>query len=195
MELDIPGVDTELGLSYYADDMSIYLPLLHSYVLNTPLSLGRVRKVTPETLKEYVVAIHGLKGTSASIGAETAREAAQDLEAMARAGDLDGILANNETFIKITEEIVANIKEWLANYDDKNRKPLLKTPNPEVLERLKQGCKNFNMRDIDKAMSELEKTDYEQDAGLVAWLKEKVNISEFSEVVERIDNYKEELNV
>jgi chemotaxis protein histidine kinase CheA len=195
MELDIPGVDTELGLSYYGDDMSIYLPLLHSYVLNTPVSLAKVRTVTPETLKEYVVAIHGLKGTSASIGAETAREAAQDLEAMARAGDLDGILTNNETFIKIIEKNVAGIKEWLANYDDKNRRPLLKTPDIEVLERLKQGCKSFNMRNIDKAMSELEKTDYEQDAGLVAWLREKVNISEFSEVVERIDNYKEELNV
>ena len=195
MELNIFGVDTERGLSYYGDEMDIYVPLLHSYVLNTPISLDKIRSVTPENLKEYVVTIHGLKGTSASIGAETAREAAHDLEAMARAGDLAGILANNETFIKNTEKIVAGIKEWLDDYDDKNRKPLLKAPNPEVLERLKQGCKNFNMKDIDKAMSELESTDYEKDADLVAWLREKINISEFSEVVERIDNYKEELKV
>jgi len=195
MEISIFGVDTERGLSYYGDELDIYLPLLHSYILNTPVSLGKIRTVTPETLKEYVVTIHGLKGTSASIGAETAREAASNLETMARAGDLDGILANNETFIKETEKIVAGIKDWLDDYDDKNRKPLLKAPNPEVLERLRQGCQNFNMRDIDKAMSELESTGYEQNADLVAWLREKINISEFSEVVEKIDNYKKELNV
>jgi len=195
MELNISGVDTELGLSYYGNELSIYLPLLRSYVLNTPVSLDKIRTVTPETLKDYFVIIHGLKGTSASIGAETAREAAYDLEAMARAGDLDGILANNETFIINTEKIVAGIKDCLDDYDDKNKKPLLKAPNPEVLERLRQGCKNFNMRDIDKAISELESADYEQDACLVAWLSEKISISEFSEVVERIDNYKEELNL
>jgi len=114
---------------------------------------------------------------------------------MARAGDLNGVLANNETFIKNTEKIVAGIKEWLDDYDAENKKPLLKAPSPVVLEELKQSCRNFSMRDIDSAMSDLENADYEQDADLVAWLREKINNSELTEIAERINNYQKELKV
>jgi len=189
MELNISGVDTELGLSYYGDELDIYLPLLRSYIVNAPVSLDKIRTVTPETLKDYVITIHGLKGTSASIGAETAREVASNLETMARAGDLDGVLAINETFIQNMGKLVAGIKEWVDDYDAKNKKPLLKAPDREALERLKNGCENYNMKVIDKAMNELESTDYENDADLVNWLREKINNSEFSEITERIKDY------
>jgi len=193
MELKISGVNTELGLSYYDGDFEIYLPLLRSFILNTPVSLDKIRTVRSETLKDYAITIHGLKGTSASIGAEITREAALNLETMARAGDLNGILTNNETFISNTGKIVAGIKEWVDDYDAKNKKPLLKAPSPIVLEKLRQSCMNFSMRDIDSAMSELENADYEQDADLVAWLREKINNSELSEIAERINNYQKEM--
>jgi HPt (histidine-containing phosphotransfer) domain-containing protein len=189
MELNISGVNTELGLSYYDDDPDIYIQLLRSYIVNAPVSLDKMSKVTAETLKEYIVTVHGLKGTSASLGAETVREAAFNLEKMARAGDIEWILANNENFIKNTGKIVNGIKEWLEGYDAVNKKPVLKAPDQAALERLKQGCKNFSMKDIDMAISELESADYEQDADFVAWLKEKINVSEFSGITEKIENY------
>jgi len=190
MDLYIPGVDTDKGLSYYGDELDIYLPLLRSYVLNTPSSLEKLRTARPETLSEYAVVVHGIKGTSASIGAETTMEAAFNLEKLAKAGDFNGVMANNELFINNTEMLVINVKKWLDEYDAKNKKPLLTAPNPETLERLKEGCENFNMKDIDKAMTELESANYEQDAGLVAWLIEKIYVSEFSEIAEKISNYK-----
>jgi HPt (histidine-containing phosphotransfer) domain-containing protein len=189
MDLYISGVDTDKGLSYYGDDMDIYMPLLRSYVSNTPSYIEKLRAVTPETLKEYAITVHGIKGTSACIGAETTTEAAFNLEKMAKAGDFNGVMANNELFIKNTEILVANAKKWLDEYDANNKKPLLTAPNPEALERLKEGCENFNMKDIDRAMSELESAEYEQDAGLVAWLSEKINVSEFSGIAEKISDY------
>jgi hypothetical protein len=42
------------------------------------------------------------------------------------------------------------------------------------------------MNGIDKAMSELESADYEEDADLVTWLREKIDISEFAEAAERL---------
>jgi len=169
--------------------LDIYLPLLRSYVSNTPSSIEKLRTVTPETLNEYAIVIHGIKGTSASIGAEKTMEAAFNLEKLAKAGDFSGVMANNELFIKNTEILLSNARKWLDEYDVKNKKPLLTAPNPEALERLKEGCENFSMKDIDKAMSELESAEYEQDAGLVVWLSEKINVSEFSEIAEKISNY------
>ena len=134
MDLYISGVDTDKGLSYYGYELDIYLPLLRSYILTIPSSIESLRTVTPETLREYAIAIHGIKGTSASISAEA-----------------------------MIVMLLANIRNWLD--------------------------------EIDKAMSELESAEYEQDADMVAWLIEKFFISAFSEIAEKISNYKKELKL
>ena len=41
----------------------------------------------------------------------------QKLEEMAKARDLQGILAKNEAFIKYAEELVKGIKAWLEKND------------------------------------------------------------------------------
>jgi CheY-like chemotaxis protein len=115
--INITGVDTKLGLSLYGDDLDIYLPALYSYISNTPDILNKLKIVSKETLPEYIINVHGLKGSSASIGAELVKETAANLEMLARAGDLQGILARNERLIKGTENIVANIKAWLEKND------------------------------------------------------------------------------
>ena len=189
--IEILGIDTEKGLSFYGGDMDIYLPLLRSYVFGTPVTLSKLRSVSEETLQEYTINVHGLKGTSASIGAEKTREAALNLEQMARSGDLYGVLSKNDRFIKDTENIVANIQAWLEKYDSSSTKPRLQAPPREVLARLKESCENCDMEGIDNAMLELESADYEQESELVTWLKEKLNISEIDEVALRLLEYKE----
>jgi hypothetical protein len=139
-----------------------------------------------------------LKGTSAGIGAETVREAAANLEIMSRAGDLDGVLQHNDKLITDTENIVANVKAWLERYDAVHKKPLLKVPDREVLARLRRSCENYDMSGIDQAMTELESADYEEDPGLTAWLREKIDVSDFTEaaarLAARLAQYKEESN-
>jgi CheY-like chemotaxis protein len=194
-DIVIPGVDTDKGLALYAGETDIYLPLLHSYVANTPRVLNKLRDVSAETLSDYTITVHGLKGTSAGIGVETIREAALNLENKSRAGDLDTVLAENDKLIADTETIVANIKEWLERYDARNAaspdtaKPLLKNPGPEVLTRLLRSCEDYDMSGIDQAMSELESAAYEEGGDLVAWLREKIDISEIDETVERLRGY------
>jgi PAS domain S-box-containing protein len=186
-KIDIPGVDTEKGLSLYIGDTKVYLPLLRSYVSNTPGVLDKMRNVSAETLSDYVITVHGLKGTSAGIGAETIREAAMNLEIMSRVGDLDGVLAQNDKLIKDAEIIVGNVNEWLKQYDAAHdAKPRLKAPDRKLLTQLRQCCENYDIEGIDKAMSELESADYEEDADLVVWIKQKIDISKIGEVAERL---------
>jgi len=45
------------------------------------------------------------------------------------------------------------------------------------------------MSGIDEAMAELEKNDYEEDADLIAFIKEKIEISEIGEAAERLAQY------
>jgi len=186
IEINIPGIDEKKGLSLYANEVDIYLPLLRSYIANTPLTLEKLRSISPETLSDYVISVHGLKGTSAGIGAEAVREEALELEQMSRAGDLQGVLLKNGKLIADAETLVADIKAWLAHYDSKNAKPRLKAPDRELLKKLKECCENYDMSGIDDVMLELDKNDYDEDSELVAWLKEKVVVSEISEIAQRL---------
>jgi len=193
INVDIPGVDTEKGLTHYGNDMDIYLSLLRSYVSNTPGVLNKLKTVSKETLPDYVITAHGLKGTSAGIGVETIRRAALDLETEARAGNLDTILDRKDKLIAEAEIVIANIRSWLKQYDSNNAKPLLTAPDPEVLARLRQSCENYDMSGIDRAMADLESYDYEEESGLVAWIKGKIAVSEMAEVAERLANYEKGL--
>jgi HPt (histidine-containing phosphotransfer) domain-containing protein len=116
MNIQIPGIDIKKGLDLYDDDEDIYLAVLRSYLDNTPEVLNIMRNVSAETLSEYTVAAHGVKGTSTNIGAEEIRKEALELELMGKAGDLNGILARNEAFLKKADELISNIQSWLKKF-------------------------------------------------------------------------------
>jgi len=190
--IEISGVDTKKGLSLYVGEAKLYIPLLRSYAANTPEILNKMRSVSAENLSEYVITVHGLKGTSAGIGAKTICDEAFELEKLSKAGDLQGVLAKNGRLIADSEIVVENIKTWLTQYDANNAKPRKKAPDRKLLAQLRQSCENYDMSGIDKVMLELENYNYEEDADLVRWLKEKIGISEIKETAQRLAQYEKE---
>ena len=117
MKIEIPGLDVKKGLELYDDDEELYLIILRSYVKNTPDVLDKLRDVSSDTLGDYAITVHGIKGTSTNIGAEDLRKAALELELLAKAGDLAGVQAGNEAFIKKGEVLISDIRSWLENID------------------------------------------------------------------------------
>jgi HPt (histidine-containing phosphotransfer) domain-containing protein len=105
-------VDAGKGLDIFGGDEELYIEVLESYLSTTPGSLDKLRNVSAETLPTYAIAVHNVKSTSRTIGAENLGNAAFELEKMAKSGDLAGVLAHNEVFLKNAEELLANIRKW-----------------------------------------------------------------------------------
>jgi CheY-like chemotaxis protein len=187
IDIYIPGVNTRKGLALYTGDTGIYIPLLRSYITNTPSTLEKLKNVTKGNLPDYVIAVHGLKGTSAGIGAEEVRAQALELENLSRAGDLQGVLAKNDKLIADTELIVASVKEWLDKNDVHKAKPRLKAPDKDLLIRLREGCENYDMDSIEEIMNQLENAEYDENGDLIKWIREKIDISKMSEVIKRLE--------
>jgi len=123
VKFDIPGLDIDKGLALYDNDTDFYISALRSYVNNIPDVLDKIRHVSNETLQDYAINVHGLKSANANIGAETIRKTVLNLEALAKSGYLEGVLLDNDNFIKNTEIIIADISTWLNAYDEKHVKP------------------------------------------------------------------------
>jgi len=117
MKIEIPGVDEAKVMDLYGGDMDIYLPVLRSYVSVMPEALEKMSHVSAENLSDYLVQVHGIKSTSDSIGAEEARKMAYDLEVLAKAGDIAGVLAKNEALLQCIKDLMVNIQKWLAHLD------------------------------------------------------------------------------
>jgi hypothetical protein len=109
MAIEIPGIDVQKGLQLFEDDEEIYLKVLQSYAANTPETLKILRSLSAETMPKYLIKIHGLRGTSANIGAEEAKLKDKEVETNEKTGDMESLKVKNEAFVKDMEELLQNI--------------------------------------------------------------------------------------
>jgi CheY-like chemotaxis protein/two-component sensor histidine kinase len=119
MKIEIAGVDESKVMELYDGDMEIFLPVLRSYLSVIPEALEKMRSVSAETLADYRISVHGVKSTSESIGAQEARKMAAEPEALAKAGDLSGVLGKNEALIRYVGDLLGNIRICLDRLDGK----------------------------------------------------------------------------
>jgi signal transduction histidine kinase/DNA-binding response OmpR family regulator len=117
VRIDIPGVDENKIMEIYDGDMEIFLPVLRSYLSVIPETLEKMKEVSNETLPQYTVSVHGVKSVSDSIGAETARKMALELEKAAKAGDISQVLTKNGALILYVKNLLVDIEKWLVKFD------------------------------------------------------------------------------
>jgi len=116
MAIGIPGIDEGIFKDLMDGDEDMFATVVSTFVDKTPGSLAKLANPTKETLADYAVLVHGVKGACASVCAEEARKMAFDLEQKSRAGNLDGVLAVNGAFIKHTEDLIIKMKDWLKKH-------------------------------------------------------------------------------
>ena len=186
----IDGLDVKKGLQKYEGNPEIYLRILHSFAVNArPMieKMGEV-EVNQENLKSYEIKVHGFKGMSYDIFANHAGDKAKSLEFAAKDGDLDYIKANNLAFLEIARNIIKNIEKMVENVNALNPKPQKSRPDEEMLRKLADSCKVYDMTEADSAMDEINKYQYTDDDGLVEWLIQKVEMVEYKAVASRISD-------
>ena len=111
----LSGINVEKGLDVFEDDIDDYVSALRSFLRNAPKAIDKLRGVAEENLPEYAVNVHGLKSMSGWICAETIQAGAIELEALAKAGDLSGVLARNEEFLKGVEAFAKELQALMGD--------------------------------------------------------------------------------
>jgi CheY-like chemotaxis protein len=189
--LNIDGLDAKKCLERFGDETTVW-QVLRSYAVNTAPLLGKVREVTEEALPEYAVVVHGIKGSSRGICAESVGNMAESLEYAASAGNMAFIKENNGSFIEAAEKLLDALRAALCSVERKKEgeqgKTLKDAPDGALLEKLAERCENYDMDGIDGVMAELESFDYAARADLIAWLRERVEKMEFAEIRNRLSS-------
>ncbi|MDR3214401.1 MAG: response regulator [Azoarcus sp.] len=184
----IEGIDWATGLERFGGDESIYLSVLKSYATNTIHLLDRIREVNEQTLADYAITIHGIKGSSYGIEARVVGKQAEELEHASKAGNLEFVLQNNPSFIEAAEALLARL-DALQGGDaatDNGDRPARQTPDDDLLTRMKEAAADFRIDVMEETMTALESFRYETQAELIAWLREQVDKMEFAAIQERL---------
>ena len=113
----ISGLNAKRGLDGFEDDIEDYLAAIRSFLRNAPKAADKLRNVTEENLSEYAINIHGVKSMSAWICAEDINANAIKLETMAKAGDISGVSAQNDKFLKDLEAFTKDLQSLLDDSD------------------------------------------------------------------------------
>jgi CheY-like chemotaxis protein len=184
----LEGMDFEAGLKRYGTE-DIYMKVLQSYVTHSPELLAKLRTLTRETLPDYAITVHGLKGASYGICAGETGNTAEELEHAAKAGDYEKVASGNAAFIEKTEVLLKGLRKLLESAAAKgNQKQKAPVPDKALLEKLLDAARHFKPAIMEDLMTELEGCEYENGGDLILWLREQIDNLEYDAVREKLES-------
>jgi signal transduction histidine kinase/CheY-like chemotaxis protein len=209
--LNVVGLDIEAGCERFGGE-DIYMEVVKSYATHTPELLDKLRQVKEETLADYAVNVHGLKGSSYGICADGIGKMAQELELAAKQGDMATVRAKNDPLIREVEALLSALpsvwkevfgkevpeKEILGKEisgKDASRegeiggKIVKSAPDPSLLRDLREYCSRYDVTNMEKVLSELERYTYESQDDLVKWLRKQLDDLEYEQICARLEKH------
>ncbi len=104
-----PLIDIPSAMKYCGDDMEILRAVAGAFLEDDRRT--ELKDVLEKgDMEAYSIVIHGIKSASKSIGAETVSEEARKLEMLAKDGDVEGVRAGHDDFIRLYEQLFEEIK-------------------------------------------------------------------------------------
>jgi len=182
----LAGLDIARGIELYGGKEKTYLKVLRSYAASSRFLLKGLEDFKEDSIYEYKTKVHGIKGTSSSIFAGQISELATRLENAAKNNDLDYIRKNNKEFIDSTSLLMDEIEAMLNEIDTENPKPVKDKPDEELLSMLIEACSSYIVDDVEKLIDRIDEYRYNDDDGLVDWLKHNIDMMHYGKIVEKL---------
>jgi signal transduction histidine kinase/CheY-like chemotaxis protein len=186
---DLPMLDMQTAVQNFGD-VNVFLNILKKSIQSLPVMLEEIKNPVRETLKDYEIKIHGLKGAIHGIYHKEGGNLAAELEKFARENDIDSILERNNAFIAVMTGFIETLKEKL-NVTDAAAKTaedakLLEKPDRNLLLSLREAAEQYRTTEMGEIMQSLEKYRYRKGGDLLLWLREKVETLEYQDIVKKL---------
>jgi len=189
-DLEIENIDLQKGQRNFSG--KVYVDVLRAWCKHIPGNMEKLRALagglsSEATLREYVTAVHGVKGASYGICADGIGKSAEALEAAARRGDLGFIAANNEPLVDKASRLFADLQKCLAAHVEKEGARIpASAPDPALLAELLAACRQFKSSAMEEILKKLDSFEYAAGGGLIPWLREQMDNLEYEAIEQRL---------
>jgi PAS domain S-box-containing protein len=176
LERPVEGIDFSAALMLYGNNGAAYMSILKSFVSHTPALLEKMNKDLETSPPDYLIEVHGLKGTCNAIGAAETGALARELEFGMKDGNIQMVKSRNgdltEKAGRLIEGLKALLDEWKAGRPPETKEKRAE-PERELLRKLSESTAAFNSNDTEEILGELEQYRYEKGTELIRWLREQ----------------------
>jgi len=179
-------MDVQKSMGRFGGNSETFMRIMRSFVESVRSLLDVIKGVTQDNIANYAITVHGLKGASRSICADTVGDMAEALEKAAKAGDFDFIRARNPELIETVDELIAYINDIVDKMSANNLRAKKDKPDDKALAALVAACKRYNMDAVDAAMEEIERFEYKSGGELTDWLRTNVDNMNFKLIIEKL---------
>ena len=179
----IKGIDTKNAMEKMHMTEDIYRNILKTYYKDLQGSLQRIeQEKNSNDIKNFVVDVHGVKSSSAGIGAYELSELAKELEKAGKEQRLDYIESHYEYFVKTAKEVVESIGVFYAGESSKVQQNVV--TDSEIY--------TFTKEWIDAMVEACDDMDSPKIAELIALVKDENLTEEDRKKLQQIIEYAEE---
>ncbi|MDR0620527.1 MAG: response regulator [Deltaproteobacteria bacterium] len=182
----IPGLDVPEGLKRFFGDKEVYLGVIRSYAQSVSELMDQLTEPDYGDLKNYIIAIHGVKSSSYGICAKDVGQLAENLEHKAAEGDVTYVKTYNHQFLAAVTSLTKSLEEILSENEAHDSRPVRDLPDPKLLLKLREACASYDMDGIDEAIESLESFHYSKDPDLTPWLRDRVDHMDFQQILDRL---------
>ena len=192
----VEGLDLQEGERRYSD--AKYLEVLRSYFIHTPALLEKMRRLeqglpASAALEDYVITVHGLKGSTYGICADETAKQAAGLEQAARNGNIDYIHSHNGPLITAAEALLRGIGELLDRFSKQaGAKPRAPAPDRALLAGLLEAAQRYKASLMEEILAKLASYEYESGGDLIVWLREQMDALEYEAIAARLEHWEAE---
>jgi CheY-like chemotaxis protein len=190
LEHSVEGIDFTAALILYGNKGSAYMPILKSFVTHTPPLLEKMNEDLETSPSDYLIKVHGLKGTCNAIGAAETGALARELEFGMKEVNIKLVKYRNGELMEkagnLTEGLKKFLDEWEASRPAENKERRME-PDRELLKRLSEATAAFNSNETEEALGELEQYRYERGDELIRWLREQAENFDYDAIHQRLE--------
>jgi PAS domain S-box-containing protein len=187
--LDLPMLDVKTAVQNFGDT-NVFLDILKQSMRKLPAMLEEIKNPERESLEYYGIRIHGLKGAVRGIYHKEGGDLAAELEKYAEEKNIDAILERNSVFIAVMTSFIETLKEKLNMPDMKSGTTedakMLDKPDENLLLFLRKAAEEYRTNEMYEIMQLLEKYQYREGGDILVWLREKIEMLEYQDIVSKL---------
>ncbi|MDR0804491.1 MAG: Hpt domain-containing protein [Oscillospiraceae bacterium] len=154
-------LDTAKGLEAFAGKDRLYikgLELLRKKLATVAATIApfTANPNDAATLNDFIIYVHGLKGSFANLGAYNLSDKAKELELAGKSGDIDYCVQNSAHFINATDDFLAVLN---GAFDSGVKSPSTQTADDaelyKLLDAVGDGAEAFDLDKVNAAIDKL----------------------------------------
>jgi PAS domain S-box-containing protein len=191
LERPVEGIDFMSALAFYGNNGSAYIAILKSFAAYTPPLLEKMNEDLERSPSDYLIEVHGLKGTCNTIGAAETGALARELEFGMKEGNINMVKSRHGELMEKARGLSEGLKKLLDEWDARQpskKKELRPEPDRELLVRLSAAAAEFNSNAVEQILGELELYHYERGEELVRWLREQAENFDYDTIHSKLKN-------